>query len=366
MHFFTFAEKDATLVQATGSLNTGLDEILEIRKDVSDSGDSVNVTRILIKFDLKHLSESIVDGTISNPRFFLNLFDAKSTNLNTSQSIQAYPVSQSWIMGQGRTYDNPITTEGCSWNFRDGATQGTNWHSSVSASGGTWYSGSGFEASASLGHETIDIRMDVTDIVKKWLSGSIDNDGFIVKREGDVGNLGSTSDEASATRFGNLSFFSSDTHTKYPPTLETVWNDSRWDTGSLSPLSQTALEDLVIYMRGLRPEYKENARVKFRLVGRERFPEASFSTTPANLTVNYLPSASSFYSILDAETDEVIVPFGSGSYISCDGTSNYFILDMNGYQPERFYRLEYKIMSGSGVDKTVQFYDEGFTFKVTQ
>ena len=38
--------------------------------------------------------------------------------------------------------------------------------------------------------------------------------------------------------FGNLSFFSSDTHTKYPPTLETVWDDSSWDSGSLSPLTK--------------------------------------------------------------------------------------------------------------------------------
>ena len=36
MHFFTFAEKDTTLYQDSGSLNAGLDEVLEIRKDVSE------------------------------------------------------------------------------------------------------------------------------------------------------------------------------------------------------------------------------------------------------------------------------------------------------------------------------------------
>ena len=67
MHYFTFAEKDTTLYQATGSLNAGLDEILEVRKSVSDSGDTVNVSRILIKFDISEISSSIVSGRITKP-----------------------------------------------------------------------------------------------------------------------------------------------------------------------------------------------------------------------------------------------------------------------------------------------------------
>ena len=121
--------------------------------------------------------------------------------------------------------------------------------------------------------------MNVTDIVNQWLSGSISNDGFMVKRSGSIGNLDSNTDEGSTKLFGDLSFFSSDTHTKYPPTLETVWDDSGWDSGSLSPLTMINLEDMTIYMKGLRPEYKENSRVKFRLVGRERFLKPVFYNT---------------------------------------------------------------------------------------
>ena len=124
-------------------------------------------------------------------------------------------------------------------------------------------------------------------------------------------------------------------------------------------------------MKGLRPEYKEKSRVKFRLVGRTRFPEKTFDTTPSTLTVKYLPSGSSsgdgtFYSITDAETEDVIVPFGSGSKISCDSIGNYFNLDLNGYQPERFYNLLFQVVSGSGTnDEQKIFIDEGFTFKVS-
>ena len=141
MHYFEFAEKDATLYQATGSMNTGLDEILEVRKDVSDTGDVVNASRILIKFDITEVSKSIQNGRLGGaiPKFFLNLYDARPTALATSQSLYAYPVSQSWTMGDGRAYDDPVTAEGCSWNFRHGETDGKLW-SEETSSGGSWYS----------------------------------------------------------------------------------------------------------------------------------------------------------------------------------------------------------------------------------
>ena len=375
MHYFTFGEKDSTIYQVSGSMNSGLDEILEIRKDVSDTGDVVNVSRILVQFDLSTISQSIHNDIITNPKFFLNLYDAKPTSLATSQSLYAYPVSQSWTMGDARSYDNPVVEEGSSWYYKDGSTDGTLWgpaysgSNTVSASGGSWVSGSGYEGELKFTHKSSDFRMDVTDIVNKWLDAedTLTNYGFMVKRDGTVGNtITASNDEGSTDKLGNFSFFSSDTHTKYPPTLETVWYDSKWDTGSLDPLSSTNLEDMVVYMKGLRPEYKENSKVKFRVVGKERFPTKTYATTPADLTVKYLPSGSSYYSIKDAETNDVIVGYSTSSLISCDSSGNYFNLDLEGYQPERYYTLEYRIQSGSDtVDETDQYFDAGFTFKVS-
>jgi hypothetical protein len=110
-----------------------------------------------------------------------------------------------------------------------------------------------------------------------------------------------------------------------------VWNDSSWSTGSLSPLSSTDIERLKVYFKNIRPEYKESSIVKFRLVGRELYPTTSFATTPAELDVKYLPSGSIYYQVKDADTEEVIVPYGTGSAISCDSTGNYFNLWLNGF-----------------------------------
>ena len=396
MHYFTFADKDTTVYQQSSSLNAGQDEVLEIRKDVSQTGTSINVSRILIHFPLEFISHSIAGGVIPKPSnghtasssFYLNLFDANPSSLVASQSIYAYPVSQSWKLGGGRSYDNPVTTEGTSWTYRQGYLDGILWDSAVSKSGATWWSGSsasggnaglettvGLETSHSFtSAKTEDVRMNVTDIVKWWLEGSASNEGFLVKRSGsildkDVGIINASTDEGSSGSLGNFSFFSTDTHTIYPPTLETVWDDSvgKWACGSLSPITGSDLEDMRVYMRGLRSEYTEKSKAKFRVIGRGRFPAKTYATTPSTLEVKYLPSGSSYYSIVDAETEEVVVPYGSGSKLSCDSTSNYFNLWMDGYQPERYYKIEYRVRSGSGtVDEIDQYFDEGFTFKINK
>ena len=373
MHYFEYATKDTTLYERSSSMNTGLDEILEVIKDTNADGSVVYASRALIKFDLTYVSKSVSSGLIpsssKSPKFYLNLYDANSTALNISQKLYGYPVSQSWDMGSGRKDSVPEIRDGTTWRWKDNENTKTYW-TSVTGSGGTWYSGSGFQASQSFDHETTDMRMDVTDIVNHWIksSSAYPNEGFIVKRSGSIGNTDTSTSEGNSTRLGHFKFFSRETHTVYPPKLEVMWDDSKWVTGSLTAsLSSANVEDMVLYMKGLRPEYKENSKVRFRLVGRERYPTKTFSTTSDNLVVKALPSASSFYSVRDALTEDTIVPFGSGSRLSCDSSGNYFNFWMNGLQPERYYKITYRVQSGSGTtDETDQYFDEDFEFKVVR
>ena len=120
MHYFIFPDIDATLYSASGSKNTGLDEIIEVRKDMKSDGTNVKVSRILMKFDLSYISSSIVRGLITNPKYYLNLYDANPTDIGYSQSLYAYPVSQSWVEGEGFDSDLPTTTQGASWDYKTG------------------------------------------------------------------------------------------------------------------------------------------------------------------------------------------------------------------------------------------------------
>ena len=387
MHYFEFNKRDATIYSGatTSSRNTGLDEILEINKEVADNGTVQNISRILIDFDYSYISQSIQSGKIpATAKYYLNLFDATSDEVEAEQNVFVYMVSGSaWKQGTGKLDHNPVTQDGVTYQYRDHENT-TPWVTgSVLTDGGAWWTGSQggqYKVSSSyqLTFDKKDLRVDVSDLVKNHIYSSslFPNRGFLVKRESlytgssDFSyNPGSdtTKDESSSDRLGNLKYFGRETHTIYPPKLEVVWDDSSWSTGSLSPLTSTNLEQLKVYFKNLREEYKEKSVVKFRVVGRELYPTTAFDTTPAELTVKYLPSASAFYEVRDAETEEVIVPYGSGSKISCDSTGNFFNIQMDGFQSERNYRFCIKVVSGSGTtDEQINFYDDGYEFRVVR
>ena len=387
MHYFEFGKRDATIYSggATSSINTGLDEILEINKEVNQSGTVANISRILIDFDYSYISQSIQDGKIpSTAKYYLNLYDATSEEVEAEQNVFAYMISGSdWKQGTGKLDHDPVTSDGVSYQYRDHEQQ-TPWVStSVLTDGGTWFTSSidgQYEVSSSyqLTFDKKDLRIDVSDLVSNHIysSSKYPNRGFILKRESIAPldntfsfNSGSdtTKDESSSDRLGNLKYFGRETHTIYPPKLEAVWDDSSWSTGSLSGLGSTDLESLKVYFKNLRTEYKENSIVKFRLVGRELYPTTTFGTSPAELSVKYLPSGSIFYEVRDADTEEVIIPFGSGSKISCDSTGNFFRVQMNGFRAERNYRFCVKVVSGSGTtDEQINFYDDNYEFRVVR
>ena len=397
MFYFEYPTTDTTIYQATpsASTNTGLDEILEVRKDMNDSGTQIDVSRILMKFSYDFISSSVQDGTIpSTAKYYLNLYDAASTELAVEQTLYTYIVSQSWGGGTGFYSRDPALSDGASWKYSDNDTTATQWVSGSDAQGGTWFTGSiggtaaeySVSGSQNLVYETQDIRMDITDLVKSHIysSSAYPNNGFIVKRQnlptsgGAVSIFDPTTATGSAehntTMLGNLKFFSRETNTIYSPKLEVEWDDSSFSTGSswLAPISSSELENLTVYFKNLRDEYREKSKARIRFVGRELYPERGFSSTPAALTVKHLPSGSgamghgTYYSVKDAHTNETIIPFSTGSLVSCDTSGNYFNVWFDGFQPERHYRFLVQVISGSGADQQKMIYDDGYEFKVVR
>lgn len=353
MHYFTYPLEDATLYEGSSSMNTGLDQIIEVRKDVSDGGASVNVSRIVMKFDLAEVSSSIHQGLIptiaEGSKFYLNLKDAGSVGLETSQSLKAYSLRQSWLMGRGKKLSRPLIEEGASWDYYNGKTEGGQWSGSVDGTGGWWHTGSLDSASYDFSHTNLDndVRMDVTNIVGTWLGGTRTNYGFIIKRSGSVGNDDIETDEGSSDSLGHLKFFSRDTNTIYVPTLEAQWNDAVWHTSSLAELNGRELDDVVVNITNLNHKYAPNSKVRIRVQGRPAYPILTNSPSASVYTkAKYLPSGSQ-YSIVDSVTEDVIVPFGSGSFISCDSRGNYMDVWFKNFQPERSYKFLFKVVSGS-------------------
>ena len=126
-------------------------------------------------------------------------------------------------------------------------------------------------------------------------------------------------------------------------------------------LEEINIDSYTMYTK-LNGEYKDTDVSKIRIYARDRYPRKS----PTNLyplqTVKRLPQTT-YYSIIDAATDETIIPYDNiYNKVSCDATSNFIHVDMNGFMPERYYRLEFKIVDGI----TEQRIDDEYYFKVTR
>ena len=199
-----------------------------------------------------------------------------------------------------------------------------------------------------------DINVEVTDAVDAWNDGVIGNNGFIVRHSIDVEN--------NDLDYGVLKFFSKETNTIYEPKLELVWDDSLFITGSLTPVTGSASDDYKVVVTNLKNQYSKNTKVKIRVKGRDMFPYKTFGTTFGYDQAKYLPSGSTYYQIEDYITNEIIVPFGDYSKLSCDSTSNYFNLDTSTYAADRVYRLKIKILQNGITD----IIDDKLTFKIVE
>ena len=226
----------------------------------------------------------------------------------------------------------------------------------VNAGGGTWYTSSfltGKHYFQTFDKYVQNLNVEVTDYVNDFLQGHRENYGFII--------LKSKDNEESVRKFGSAKFFSSDTHTIYVPTLEVRWDNTSFNTGSLSPQTNS---DLIVYVKDFQSEYKENSKAKIRVYGRERFPARTFANSSPTKSVKYLPTTT-YYSVVDAETNKTFIPFDDTyTKLSCDSTSNYFNFWFNGLQPERYYKFVFKVVDPT--NGTTKYYDDNFFFKVVR
>jgi len=361
-----FPTKDTTLYSMYPEMNTGLDEILESSLEVGALYEpSPQSSRFLIQFDSTEIS-NVITSKISGSQWASNLrlFVANVTSLNSDTTIQVFPVSQSWNMGTGRYLNSPEIQNGASWIWRDyqGGTIWTtssfapgstgSYSASVDPGGCTWYVTQSLSSSQTFGYYTDkDINLNVTNIVSSWFSGSIPNDGFIVKQKDEFIDNENTQPK--------MKYFSIDTHTIYPPCLEFKWNDASFSTGS-STLSTLSSQSFNISI-GNNPGYFYSGSINiFRINSRPEYPNRTFSTSSYYAQNYYLPT-SSYYAVKDMYTNEFVIDFDSTyTKLSQDSEGSFFTLYMNGLQPERYYKILIQtVLNGNTV-----IIDNNYNFKI--
>ena len=359
-----FPTADATIYSRFPVKNTGLDEVLEVSAknnstlvdysvDIDPAGPISNddIRRSLILFSDEDLN-TIKSYSIGSWKAGLKLYLANAENLSTTYSLEIRQVSSSWQMGTGKYNDFPDTVNGVSWYSPTSyVTASNSWVNAsyfLTPGGGNW---SGSYATQSYTYKDAkDINADVTSIVDSWFSGS-QNSGFIVKHPTNVENYSGS--------FVALSFFSVDTHTIYPPTLEMKWDDSVYTTGSLSVLNNN---NFVLSLENNTGTYKyDTTKYRFRINSRDKYPTRTFTTSSIYNVNKALPQAS-YWSLQDVKSEETIVEFDSTyTKISCDATSSYFDLYMAGLEPERYYKILIKTVLPTGESIDV---DNDYIFKI--
>ena len=352
MYYSITAQKDSTIYERSESLNSGLDEILEVSKVYY--GSLKDTARSLVKFDTDSLSSKLSDGSVTMSIAELVLRETEPTEIPLSYSLEINPISQSWEMGNGTRFDD-ISTSGCTWNYRD---SGSNWlptnvpnsgsaTGSFDGKGGMWYTAS--QATRSYDYESSDLIVDVSSSFSFWLDEGYSNEGFIIKHE--------SSKEDNDIDYGQLKFFSKETHTIYQPKIRIGWDDSRYETGSLQALP----EEYKVSLKRLKKSYKAGGRYDIEVFARELYPQKTFQNTFGYSTGSLLPT-SSFYQIRDNESNDIIIPFGDYSKISTYGNKSRISLDLTNFEINRSYKVELKIeRTGSA-----EYFDDDYIFEVTE
>ena len=351
-YYFLTASKDASVYLQQPDQNCGLDEVLEVSKVYY--GNIKDVSRALLKFDLQGISESISNGDVVLSEATLILRETESEELPLEFTLEAYPISQSWEMGKGTRFDD-ITTGGVTWNNREGDSI-LRWlqagefsevsTGSYEGKGGTFYYD--VYATQDFEYQSKDVHMDVKDIVEDWISGSIVNDGIILKLPFEL--------ETDTNDYGILRFFSKETNTIHQPKLRIGWDDTSFATGSLTELTS---EEIKVGIRNFKKEYKVNTTPKLRVVGRDLYPMKTFSSSAQYGISKFLPTTS-YYQISDYHSDDVIVPFSDYTKLSCDSDGNYFNLNLTNWEIDRVYKIEFKVV----ISGTSYFFDDDYTFSV--
>ena len=364
------ALQDATIYEKDPYRNTGLDAMLELKKQGDVTTGDFAESRILIKFDLTNLSASLSENVIgiNDINANLRLYTVQYSDLPKSYTIEAKMLSEDWINGSGYFHlpvdklNQSSITDGVTWKSVAG-TGSLQWISGTTGKSATLYvsqSGGGRFITESIASQSFSFKSDdlvsinVTDAVKSWYNGTYPNYGFLVSFK---------TSEITASNYPqtNIQFYSSDTATVFEPQLFIQWTGSQtYNTGSMTVISYE--DNPVVYTRTFKGEFIKDKKVRVLLGSRPKYPRPEFIQNSVFATMKALP-ANSYYQIKDAHNDQIIIPYSNYTKINTNSSGSYFDFYTTMMYPERYYKFEIK-SEFSGV--TEYFNSSDFTFKIVK
>ena len=334
MRTFLYPIKDTSIYRAYPYNNAGYDEILEVGKlDVfthyvsgSSSLTESAPVRSLMQFEGL---DAVPSGSIVR----LKLYFASASNLDNSQLLNVFPLSQSWAEGTSYFYQTP-------YNAQDGAS----WYSASStaawgATGGAYLT----SVSSSVVIESqplTDVIINITDIAYAIVSSSIPDNGFVIRMN--------DATEQSITNKANCKFFSFQTHTIFQPRIEILLDNESYVTGSLKLLTSSSSAEIAA--KSLKNEYERGERQIIRFLVRDKYPPKVFDLSPRYKAQYALPR-NTFFEIKDVAANVVFYPADHYDRLSCDADGSYFVLDTAHLYKNREYELTINLFFGTEIER---------------
>lgn len=364
-----FASADATLYSSYPAKNTGRDPILEVSVNNSQDGlrflyrdaltdnpyytydlavdsnfSTGSIKRAVLQFspaDISKLYTFASQSISSSWQANLQLKLATAQNLNTTYSLEAYALTQSWSMGTGQYAQIPESRNGVSWQYTGPYQESPTWITG----GGSW--NANLAGSQSFDYmSNKDVNMNVTDIVKAWFTGSTPNYGILVKHPAAI--------ERNSGSFVDLKYFSVDTHTIYPPTLQFKWADAYYYPQGANYVLN---DQITVTLQNNPGILKQDQVYRMRTAARYTYPTRQFTTSSVYLTSLYF-SENTYWGLEDVKTGEMVIDYDTNyTKLSADSVSNYFTLYTSGLEINRFYRILIKTNIYSTTYGPLSLYD---------
>lgn len=344
--------QDTFIVETESGASFGGDEILELGKCYRP--DATGCSRILLEFMTNEVEELLGDHSLVKAT--LNLKYAYSENLPAVYGVDITEIEQEWTEGEGHINDLPANLSGANWVT---ARPGHPWE----VEGGEDIPKNDDEDPFSGLFPTCpchpdpeeedsdvinvdmqkqeyftsyqksrDLCLDVTEWVYNWIVGRGKGLGFLLKL---------TNEAIALDRKARICFYSSETHTTNYPYLEIVYDDS---VRPENPETFENLSTLVIKTRNLKEHYYTGEKARVDLLVRPEYPLRVFSTSSLYRNEEKALPENTLWGIRDEYTGEMWVPFTDfGTKISYDSHGNFFILDTDLLEPERYYRLLFEV-----------------------
>jgi len=178
-------------------------------------------SRLLFKFDI----DSILNDSeilTSSAAYYLRLYNvAHDCTLPRNYTLVVHPLTKSWEEGDGLDIDNYMDTGSANW---------------ISASSGVRWENTGSDFNTSYAYSQTfvsgfeDLEIDITSLVSVWKSGTLLNNGLIVKF--------TSSQEYTSQSYYKKSFSMRGTQYWYSrPCIEVRWQDAQFDDRNNSYIS---------------------------------------------------------------------------------------------------------------------------------